>query len=97
MLFFPTKKSYVSMAKMRIAEIDTLNEKYKDKDPMSNEPNDLYKRTGVSPLEAVTMLFQIPILFALSIFPASIQLRHSFVQMIYQHMIRLVNWFNSGV
>lgn len=81
LLFFPTKKSYVSMAKMRVLkpEIDALNEKYKDKDPMEKQraQMDLYKRTGVSPLGGcLPMLFQIPILFALfKFFPASIQLR----------------------
>ena len=36
LLYLPTKKSYVSMAKMRVLkpELDELNEKYKDKDPM---------------------------------------------------------------
>ena len=81
LLFFPTKKSYVSMAKMRVLkpEIDVLNEKYKDKEPMEKQraQMDLYKRTGVSPLGGcLPMLLQIPILFALfKFFPASIQLR----------------------
>ncbi|OUV56282.1 MAG: hypothetical protein CBC73_02725, partial [Flavobacteriales bacterium TMED113] len=81
LLFFPTKKSYVSMAKMRVLkpEIDALNEKYKDKEPMEKQraQMDLYKKTGVSPLGGcLPMLFQIPILFALfKFFPASIQLR----------------------
>ena len=81
LLFFPTKKSYVSMAKMRVLkpEIDALNEKYKDKEPMEKQraQMDLYKRTGVSPLGGcLPMLLQIPILFALfKFFPASIQLR----------------------
>ena len=81
LLFFPTKKSYVSMAKMRVLkpEIDALNEKYKDKEPMEKQraQMDLYKRTGVSPLGGcLPMLLQIPILFALfKFFPSSIQLR----------------------
>ena len=81
LLYLPTKKSYVSMAKMRVLkpEIDAINEKYKDKDPMEKQKAqmDLYKRTGVSPLGGcLPMLLQIPILFALfKFFPASIQLR----------------------
>jgi len=81
LLFFPTKKSYVSMAKMRVLkpEIDALNERYKDKEPMEKQraQMELYKKTGVSPLGGcLPMLFQIPILFALfKFFPSSIQLR----------------------
>lgn len=81
LLYLPTKKSYVSMAKMRVLkpEIDALNEKFKDKDPMEKQKAqmDLYKKTGVSPLGGcLPMLLQIPILFALfKFFPASIQLR----------------------
>ena len=39
LLYIPTKKSYVSMAKMRVLkpEIDEINEKFKDKDPMENK------------------------------------------------------------
>ena len=81
LLYLPTKKSYVSMAKMRVLkpEIDALNERFKDKDPMEKQKAqmDLYKKTGVSPLGGcLPMLLQIPILFALfKFFPASIQLR----------------------
>ncbi len=81
LLYLPTKKSYVSMAKMRVLkpEIDAINEQYKDKDPMEKQKAqmDLYKRTGVSPLGGcLPMLLQIPILFALfKFFPSSIQLR----------------------
>ena len=81
LLYLPTKKSYVSMAKMRVLkpEIDAINEKFKDKDPMEKQKAqmDLYKKTGVSPLGGcLPMLLQIPILFALfKFFPASIQLR----------------------
>ena len=81
LLYLPTKKSYVSMAKMRVLkpELDELNEKYKDKDPMEKQKAqmDLYKKTGVSPLGGcLPMLLQIPILFALfKFFPSSIQLR----------------------
>ena len=81
LLYIPTKKSYVSMAKMRVLkpEIDEINEKFKDKDPMEKQKAqmDLYKKTGVSPLGGcLPMLLQIPILFALfKFFPSSIQLR----------------------
>jgi len=81
LLYLPTKKSYVSMAKMRVLkpEIDAVNEKFKDKDPMEKQKAqmDLYKKTGVSPLGGcLPMLLQIPILFALfKFFPSSIQLR----------------------
>ena len=81
LLYLPTKKSYVSMAKMRVLkpEIDAINEQYKDKDPMEKQKAqmDLYKKTGVSPLGGcLPMLLQIPILFALfKFFPSSIQLR----------------------
>ena len=81
LLYLPTKKSYVSMAKMRVLkpEIDAINEKFKDKDPMEKQKAqmDLYKKTGVSPLGGcLPMLLQIPILFALfKFFPSSIQLR----------------------
>ena len=81
LLYIPTKKSYVSMAKMRVLkpEIDEINEKFKDKDPMEKQKAqmDLYKKTGVSPLGGcLPMLLQVPILFALfKFFPSSIQLR----------------------
>ena len=76
-----TYKSYLSQAKMKVLkpEIDKINEKHKDKDPMKaqQETMALYKKTGVNPLGGcIPMLLQMPILFALfRFFPASIELR----------------------
>lgn len=82
MILFPfTYTSYRSMAKMRVLkpEIDELNEKYKDKDPMKKQQAtmELYQKAGVNPLGGcIPMLFQMPILIALfSFFPAAIELR----------------------
>ena len=81
-ILFPfTYASYRSMAKMRVLkpEIDELNEKYKDKDPMQKQQAtmELYRKAGVNPLGGcIPMLFQMPILIALfRFFPASIELR----------------------
>ncbi|WP_417603526.1 membrane protein insertase YidC [Owenweeksia hongkongensis] len=81
-ILFPfTYASYRSMAKMRVLkpEIDELNEKYKDKDPMKKQQAtmELYRKAGVNPLGGcIPMLFQMPILIALfRFFPASIELR----------------------
>ena len=76
-----TLKAYKSQAKMKVLkpEIDKINEKHKDKDPMKaqQETMALYKKTGVNPLGGcIPMLLQMPILFALfRFFPASIELR----------------------
>ena len=76
-----TLKAYKSQAKMKVLkpEIDKINEKNKDKDPMKaqQETMALYKKTGVNPLGGcIPMLLQMPILFALfRFFPASIELR----------------------
>ena len=76
-----TLKAYKSHAKMKVLkpEIDKINEKHKDKDPMKaqQETMALYKKTGVNPLGGcIPMLLQMPILFALfRFFPASIELR----------------------
>ena len=76
-----TLKAYKSQAKMKVLkpEIDKINEKHKDKDPMKaqQETMSMYKKAGVNPLGGcVPMLLQMPILFALfRFFPASIELR----------------------
>lgn len=82
MVLFPlTYQSYRSMAKMRVLkpEIDELNEKYKDKEPMQKQQAtmELYQKAGVNPLGGcLPMLLQLPILIALfRFFPASIELR----------------------
>ena len=82
MVLFPfTYTSYKSMAKMRVLkpEIDEINEKFKDKDPMKKQQAtmDLYRKTGVSPLGGcLPMLLQFPILIAIfRFFPSSIELR----------------------
>ncbi len=76
-----TFQSYKSMAKMRVLkpEIDELNEKYKDEDPMKKQQAtmELYRKAGVNPLGGcIPQLLQLPILFAMfRFFPASIELR----------------------
>lgn len=77
-----TWKNYLSSAKMRVLkpEIDELNEKHKDADPMKKQQAtmELYRKTGVSPFAGcLPMLVQLPILYAMfRFFPSSIQLRH---------------------
>jgi YidC/Oxa1 family membrane protein insertase len=77
-----TFKNYLSSAKMRVLkpEIEELNEKHKDSDPMKKQQAtmDLYRKTGVSPFAGcIPMLIQLPILYAMfRFFPSSIQLRH---------------------
>jgi YidC/Oxa1 family membrane protein insertase len=82
MMVFPlTYKNYLSSAKMRVLkpEIDELNEKHKDADPMKKQQAtlDLYRKTGVNPFAGcVPMVIQMPILYAMfRFFPASIELR----------------------
>lgn len=82
LILFPlTYTSYRSMAKMRVLkpQIDEMNEKNKDKDPMKKQQAtmELYQKAGVNPLGGcIPMLFQFPILIALfRFFPASIELR----------------------
>ncbi len=76
-----TFQSYKSMAKMRVLkpEIDELNEKHKDDDPMKKQQAtmELYRKAGVNPLGGcIPQLLQLPILFAMfRFFPASIELR----------------------
>ena len=79
-LFPLTKKSYTSMAAMRVLkpQLDEIKEKHPD-DPMKQQQEQmaLYGKAGVSPLSGcLPMLAQMPILFALfRFFPASIELR----------------------
>lgn len=76
-----TWKNYLSSAKMRVLkpEIDALNEKFKDAEPMKKQQAtmDLYRKTGVSPFAGcLPMLVQLPILYAMfRFFPNAIQLR----------------------
>jgi YidC/Oxa1 family membrane protein insertase len=81
-LLFPIAyKSYLSSAKMRVLkpELDELNEKNKDEDPMKKQQATmaLYKKAGVNPAAGcIPLLLQIPILFALlRLFPAIYELR----------------------
>ena len=74
-------KTVLSSAKMRVLkpEIDELNEKHKDDEPMKKQQAvmALYKQAGVNPMAGcIPVLLQMPILIALfSFFPASIELR----------------------
>ena len=71
----------MSSAKMRVLkpEIDKLNEKLGDKDPMKKQQETmaLYRKAGVNPMAGcLPMLLQMPILYAMfRFFPASIELR----------------------
>ncbi len=82
LILFPlTYQSYRSMAKMRVLkpEMDELNEKYKDQDPMKKQQAvmEMYQKAGVNPLGGcIPVVLQLPILIALfRFFPASIELR----------------------
>jgi YidC/Oxa1 family membrane protein insertase len=74
-------KTILSSAKMRVLkpEIDELNEKYKNEDPVKKQQATmaLYKSAGVNPMAGcIPVLLQMPILIALfNFFPASIELR----------------------
>lgn len=76
-----TYKAYMSTAKMKVLkpEIDELNAKLGDKDPLAKQQAtmDLYRKAGVNPMGGcLPMLLQMPILIALfNFFPASIELR----------------------
>ena len=78
-----TYKSYLSQAKMKVLkpEVDKINEKHKDKDPLKaqQESMNLYRKAGVNPMGGcLPMLFQFPILIAMfRFFPASIDLRQN--------------------
>src|SRR5690606_19010912 len=75
-------KNYLSSAKMRVLkpDIDAMNEKLKDADPMKKQQAtlDLYRKTGVNPMAGcIPMIIQMPILYAMfRFFPSSIELRH---------------------
>ena len=62
-------------------EIDKINEKHKEKDPLKlqQESMNLYRKAGVNPMGGcLPMLFQFPILIAMfRFFPASIDLRQN--------------------
>ena len=79
-LFPLTRKSYLSMAKMKVLkpELDELKEKYHD-DPqkMQQEQMALYRQFGANPFQGcLPMVLQMPILFAMFFFfPNSIELR----------------------
>jgi YidC/Oxa1 family membrane protein insertase len=74
-------RTVLSSAKMRVLkpEVDELNAKYKDEDPMKKQQATmaLYKQAGVNPMAGcIPVLLQMPILIALfNFFPASIELR----------------------
>jgi YidC/Oxa1 family membrane protein insertase len=76
-----TWKNYLSSARMRVLkpEIDALNEKHKDAEPMKKQQAtmELYRKTGVSPFAGcLPMVVQLPILYAMfRFFPNAIQLR----------------------
>jgi YidC/Oxa1 family membrane protein insertase len=76
-----TYKNYVSSAKQKVLkpEIEELNAKFKDADPMKKQQEvmQLYSKAGVNPFAGcVPMLLQMPILYAMFMFfPSSIELR----------------------
>ena len=79
-LFPLTRKSYLSMAKMKALkpELDILKEKIgDDKQKMQQEQMKLYREMGVNPISGcIPMVLQMPILFAMFFFfPNSIELR----------------------
>ncbi len=81
MVLFPlTRKSYLSMAKMKALkpELDALKEKHgDDMQAMQKEQMSLYREVGVNPISGcIPMVLQMPILFAMFFFfPNSIELR----------------------
>lgn len=81
MVLFPlTRKSYLSMAKMKVLkpELDELKEKYgSDMQNMQKEQMALYRQVGVNPISGcLPMVLQMPILFAMFFFfPNAIELR----------------------
>ncbi|KYG77088.1 YidC/Oxa1 family membrane protein insertase [Roseivirga ehrenbergii] len=79
-LFPLTRKSYLSMAKMKALkpELDELKEKVGgDQQKMQQEQMKLYREMGVNPISGcIPMVLQMPILFAMFFFfPNSIELR----------------------
>ena len=83
LLFFPlANKSFRSMAKMRVLqpEMTRLREAYKDdRERMTKETMELYKRQGVNPLSGcMPILLQIPVFFALyKVLFVTIEMRHA--------------------
>lgn len=70
LIMYPfTKKSYISMAKMKAIQpkIDVIKEKYSDdKMRMNRELIELYRKENISPLSGcLPMLVQIPVFFSL--------------------------------
>jgi YidC/Oxa1 family membrane protein insertase len=82
-LFFPlANKSYRSMAKMKMLqpEMEKLKEKFgEDRQRMSQEMMQLYKRAGANPLSGcLPILIQIPVFFALyKVLFVTIEMRHA--------------------
>jgi YidC/Oxa1 family membrane protein insertase len=79
-LFPLSRKSYLSMAKMKVLkpEIDALKEKTGgDAQKMQQEQMKLYREVGVNPISGcIPVVLQMPILFAMFFFfPNSIELR----------------------
>lgn len=81
-LYPSTKKSFISMAKMRQIqpEMMKLQERYKnDKLTFSLKMQELYKNNNISPFSGILILFiQIPIFFALyKVFTVTIEMRQA--------------------
>ena len=81
-LYPSTKKSFISMAKMRQIqpEMMRLQERYKnDKLTFSLKMQELYKNNNISPFSGILILFiQIPIFFALyKVFTVTIEMRQA--------------------
>ncbi|OEK05180.1 membrane protein insertase YidC [Roseivirga misakiensis] len=79
-LFPLSRKSYLSMAKMKALkpELDALKEKVGgDQQKMQQEQMQLYRQVGVNPISGcIPLVLQMPILFAMFFFfPNSIELR----------------------
>lgn len=82
LLYFFTKKQYVSMAKMRNLQpkLTQLREKYgDDRQRMGQAMMELYRKEKVNPMEGcLPLLIQMPIFLALYwMFMESVELRHS--------------------
>jgi YidC/Oxa1 family membrane protein insertase len=83
LLFFPlANKSFRSMGRMRMLqpEMTRLREAYKDdRERMTKETMELYKREGVNPLSGcMPILLQIPVFFALyKVLFVTIEMRHA--------------------
>ncbi|MBO3698335.1 membrane protein insertase YidC [Roseivirga sp. E12] len=81
LVLFPlSRKSYLSMAKMKVLkpELDAMKEKVGgDQQKMQQEQMKLYREVGVNPISGcIPLVLQMPILFAMFFFfPNSIELR----------------------